>query len=85
MKIECLGTTVDVPEYLIDSYVKNFETLPGSGQRDSVLQLRSSVYEVFDYLAEDPEALEEPEYRNDFIKAWAVYKALEIHGLLLDS
>ena len=85
MKIECLGSVIEIPQDLIDSYVRNFETLPGSGQRDSVLYLRDSVYEVFDYLAEDPEALEEPGYKRDFIKAWAVYKALEIHGLLHDS
>jgi hypothetical protein len=85
MKIECLGHTFEVPEHLIKSYTKDFETLPGSGQRDAVLHLRNSVYEVFDYLAEDPEIIDEPEYRSDFIKAWAVYKALEVHGLLLDS
>jgi len=85
MKIECLGNTIEIPQDLIDSYVRDFETLPGSGQRNSVLHLRNSIYEVFDYLAEDPEALEQYEYRRDFVKAWAVYKALEIHGLLLDS
>jgi hypothetical protein len=85
MKIECLGKTIEIPEHLIDSYVKNFETLPGSGQRDAVLHLRNSVYEVFDYLVEDPEIIEEQEFRDDFIKAWAVYRALEIHGILHDS
>jgi len=85
MQVQCLGNTVEVPDYLIDSYVKNFDGLPGSGQRDSVLQLRNSVYEVFDYLAEDPEIFEEKEFQEDFIKALAVYRALEIHGLLHDA
>jgi hypothetical protein len=85
MYVEYLGKRLEVPEHLITSYIKDFEGLPGSGQRNSVLHLRNSIYEVFDYLAEDPEALEQYEYRRDFVKAWAVYKALEIHGLLLDS
>jgi hypothetical protein len=85
MKIECLGKTFEIPEHLIKSYTKDFETLPGSGQRAEVLYLRNSIYEIFDYLAEDPEVIEDPEYRSDFIKAWAVYKALETHGLLHDS
>lgn len=85
MKVECFGTTIEVPEQMINSYIKDFDGLPGSGQRSSVLYLRNSVYEVFDHVAEDPELLEEYEYRNDFIKALAVHRALEIHGLLHDS
>jgi hypothetical protein len=85
MYVEYLGKTLEVPEHLITAYIKDFEGLPGSGQRNSVLHLRNSVYEVLDYIAEDPEALEEYEYRNDFINALAVHRALEIHGILHDS
>ena len=85
MYVEYLGKRLEVPEHLITSYIKDFEGLPGSGQRNSVLHLRNSVYEVLDYIAEDPEALEEYEYRNDFINALAVHRALEVHGILHDS
>lgn len=89
MYVEYLGKRLEVPEYLINSYIKDFEGLPGSGQRNSVMHLRNSVYEVLDYIAEDPEALEEYEYRNDFINALAVHRAvhraLEVHGILHDS
>ena len=50
-----------------------------------MLQLRGTMYEVIDYVAEDPESLHEYEIRNDFINALAVQKALEVHGLLHDA
>jgi hypothetical protein len=85
MQIDAFGKVIEVPQSLVDTFVKDFETLPGSGQRASVLQLRSTIYEVLDYIAEDPEALNEREYMHDFIRAIAMHRALEIHGLLLDS
>lgn len=85
MKVECLGNNIEVPDYLIDTYIKQFDGLPGSGNREAVLQLRGTMYDVIDYIAEDPEALHEVEYRNDFINALAVHRALEVHGLLHDS
>jgi hypothetical protein len=85
MNVECLGSKIEVPDYLIDSYIKQFDGLPGSGNREAILQLRNTMYDVIDYIAEDPEALHEYEYRSDFINALAVQKALEIHGLLHDA
>lgn len=85
MQVSCFGTTLEVPEHLINSYIKDFDGLPGSGQRESVLHLRNSVYEVFDYIAEDPEALDEYTYRHQFINALAVHRALEVHGILHDA
>lgn len=85
MKVECLGSDIEVPDYLIDVYIKQFDGLPGSGNREAVLQLRDTMYEVIDYIAEDPEALHEYEYRSDFINALAVRQALETHGLLHDA
>ena len=85
MNVECLGAKIEVPDYLVQTYIKDFETLPGSGQRNAVLDLRRSMYEVIDYIFEDPEALHDFEYRSDFINALAMQKALEIHGILHDS
>jgi hypothetical protein len=85
MNVECFGSKIEVPDYLIDTYIKQFDGLSGSGNREAVLQLRYSMYEVIEYIAEDPEALHEYEYRNDFINALAVKKALETHGILHDS
>lgn len=85
MQVECLGCNIEVPEHLIEMYVKQFDGLPGCGDREAVLQLRNNVYEVIDYIAEDPEALHEFEYRNDFINAIAVRCALSFHGILYDA
>ena len=85
MNVECLGAKIEVPDYLVQTYIKDFEGLPGSGNRESVLELRHSVNEVIDYVAEDPEALHEYTIRNDFINALAIQKALQVHGLLHDS
>ena len=85
MNIEYSGYKIEVPDYLIEKYTKDFDGLPGSGNREAVLQLRGTMYDVIDYIAEDPEALHEVEYRNDFINALAVHRALEVHGLLHDS
>jgi hypothetical protein len=85
MNVECLGAKIEVPDYLVQTYIKDFEGLPGSGNRESVLELRHNVNEVIDYVSQDPEALHEYAIRNDFINALAVQKALEVHGLLLDS
>jgi hypothetical protein len=80
-----LGSKIEVPDYLINSYIKQFDGLPGSGNREAILELRNTMYDVIDYIAEDPEALHEYECRSDFINALAVQKALEIHGLLHDA
>jgi len=85
MNIEYSGYKIEVPDYLIEKYTKDFDGLPGSGNREAVLQLRYDMYEVLDYIAEDPEALDEYEYKADFINAMAVQKALEFHGILHDS
>jgi hypothetical protein len=85
MQVEAFGKVMEVPQSMVDMFIKDFETLPGSGQRESVLQLRRTVFEVLDYIAEEPEALDEYEYRHDFIKAIAMHFALQQHGLLLDS
>jgi len=85
MNVECLGAKIEVPDHLIATYTKQFEGLPGSGNREAVLQLRDTSTEVIDYVAEDPEALHEYEIRNDFINALAVQKALSVHGLLHDA
>jgi hypothetical protein len=85
MIVDCLGNEIEVPDYLIDKYIKDFDGLPGSGNRNAVLQLRDSMYEVIDYISEDPEALEEYEYKTDFINAMAVHQALQFHGILHDA
>jgi hypothetical protein len=85
MQVACYGSEFEVPDLLIDKYLKDFEGLPGSGQRESVMQLRMSIDDVFDYIAEEPEMLDEFEIRADFVKALAMQQALEKLGILYDA
>ena len=85
MIVECFDSEFEIPDILIDKFVKQFDGLAGSGNHDSVLELRESVNEVLDYIAEDPDALHEVEYLSDFIRALAIRKALSVHGILYDA
>ena len=47
--------------------------------------LRSTVWDVIDYVSEDPQSLEDTTVMSDFINALAMKQALTKHGLYLDS
>jgi len=85
MMVQYLGSEFEIPDILIDKFVKDFDGLAGSGQRSSVLELRESSEEVLDFIAEEPEMLHERIYLNDFIKALAIRQALQYHGVLYDA
>jgi hypothetical protein len=85
MLVECYGSEFDIPEFLIDKFVRDFEGLPGSGNRESVMQLRNTIDDILDYIAEEPEMLEESSIRADFVKALAMQEAMGELGILLDS
>jgi hypothetical protein len=85
MRIKYFESEFEIPDFLIDKYVKDFDGLPGSNQRESVIQLRQSTEDVLDYISEEPEMLHEKEYLNDFVKALAIRQALQYHGVLYDA
>ena len=85
MMVECYGSEFEVPDLLVNKFLKDFETLPGSGYREGVYQLRDSISQILDIVAEEPEILEEPEYHTDFIRALAMKQAMGELGILLDS
>jgi hypothetical protein len=85
MMVQCYDSEIEVPDVLIEKFIKDFDGLPGSGQNHSVSQIRGSIWEILDIVAEEPEVLHEPEYRTDFIRALAMRKALEKHGILYDA
>ena len=85
MMIQCYDSEFEIPDALVDKFIKDFDCLPGSGQYESIAQLRGSIWEVLDIVAEEPEVLHEPEYLADFIRALAMKKALEKHGILYDA
>jgi len=85
MRVECYDQEIEVPDIMIDKFIKDFETLPGSGYREGVCQLRASINEIVDMVAEDPEILFEFEYLTDFIKALAMKQAMGELGILYDA
>ena len=85
MLVECYGSEFDIPEFLIDKFIRDFEGLPGSGQRESVIQLRSAIEDILDVVSEEPEILHEKEYLSDFVRALAMQEAMAELGILHDS
>jgi hypothetical protein len=85
MMVQCYGSEFEIPDLLINKFFKDFDGLPGSGQRENICSLRNSVDEILDVVAEDPEMLHEPEYLSDFLRALAMKQALANHGILYDS
>ena len=85
MQVACYGSEFDIPNLLIDTYIKDFNALPGSGYREGVCQLRESIEEILDIIAEEPELLHEKEYHHDFIKALAMKQAMGELGILYDA
>jgi len=83
--VECYGSEFEVPDILVNKYLSDFEVLPGSRHREGVEQLRAAIYEVVDVIGEEPDLLEEFEYRSDFIKALAMKHAMEKLGILYDA
>jgi len=85
MLVVCYGEEFEIPDLLIDQFLKKFDGLPGGKNREGVLQLRSSIDEILDIVSEDPEILFEKEYLNDFIRALAMKQAMGELGILYDS
>lgn len=83
--VECYGSEFEVPDLLVNKFLKDFDALPGSGCRESVYQIREAIYDILDVVAEDPELLHEHEYHTDFIRALAMKQAMGELGILLDS
>ena len=85
MRIQCYGTEFDIPDLLVNKFVKDFNSLPVSGYREGICQIRESIGEILDVVAEDPEMLHEPEYLSDFLRALAMKQAMDNLGILYDS
>ena len=85
MLVECYGEEFDVPDLLIDQFLKDFDGLPGGKHREGVLQIRGSIDEILDIVSEDPELLYEKEFLDDFLRALAMKQAMGELGILYDS
>ena len=85
MMVSCYGSEFDIPDLLIEKFVFDFNALPGSGYREGVQQLRDAIDEILEIVAIEPEVLDEPEYRTDFVRALAMKQAMSKLGILYDA
>lgn len=85
MKVKFHNDYFDVPDLLVEKFIKDYDCLPGSGKYEEINMLRDSIGTVCDVIAEDPELLREPDFLSDFIQAMAMKKALETHGIFYDA
>lgn len=85
MQVACYGSEFEVPDLLIDKYIRDFDGLPGSGNRESVMEIRMAIEDILDYIAEEPDMLHEFSIRSDFVKALAMQEAMGKLGILHDA
>jgi hypothetical protein len=60
---------------MVDQYLKDFEKLPGSENRDQVIQLRKNIMGVTQCVWENPELMLNPDYASDLQKVLAMRQA----------
>lgn len=85
MLVKYFGSEFDIPDIMIDKFLKDFNGLPGSGHREGIYQLRSNINDILEVVAEEPDILEEAEYQVDFLRALAMRQAMSQLGILYDS
>lgn len=85
MKVVCYDAEFEIPDFIIDRFISDFQNLSNSKNRDSVLQLRDTIESTIDAVVQDPEILYEQEFLSDFIRAVAMQQALKHHGILYDA
>ena len=85
MLVQCFDSEFDVPDLLIDKFVKDFDGLPGSKNYDSIITLRECINTIIGVVADYPEVIQDPIQRADFVRALAMKKAMEKHGIFYDA
>ena len=79
------GAEFHIPDELVDYYVADFLPLKKQEYRDRLMNLREEILDVFDVVMEDPEALYDPEFLEDFVQTLAMRHALQQMSLLHDA
>lgn len=79
------GAEFYIPDELVDYYVADFLPLKKQEYRDRLMNLREEILDVFDVVMEDPEALYDPEFLEDFVQTLAMRHALQQMSLLHDA
>ena len=79
------GAQFHIPDELVDEYVIQFMPLKNFGHRDSLIDLREDIIDIFEVVMQDPEALYEPEFLEEFVQTLAMRQALQRIGILYDA
>lgn len=85
MLVKCFDEDFEVPDLLIEKYIKDFDGLPGNRHYEAVVMIRENITDIIDMVADFPETVEDPEQMADFIRALAMKKAMEKHGIFYDA
>lgn len=76
---------LEVPDLLVDKFIKEFDCLPGGKHYEAVCSLRDLIDNVTGMVYDDPSIIDEPEYQDDFVRAIAMQEALKHHGIYYDA
>jgi hypothetical protein len=79
------GAHFNIPDQLVEDYVVQFVPLRKWDNREHLNILREDILDIFDVVMQDPEALYEPEFLEEFINTLAMRQALQNIGILYDS
>ena len=79
------GAEFHIPDELVDHYMVDFLPLKKQEYRDRLINLREEILDVFDVAIEDPEALYDPEFLQDFVETLAMRHALQKMCILHDA
>lgn len=79
------GAEFHIPDELVDEYAVQFHPLKRWDNRDNLVVLREDILDIFDVVMQDPEALYDPEFLEEFVQTLAIRQALQNIGILYDA
>lgn len=85
MLVKILNTKLYIPDSLIDHYAEDFSVLQRIRHRDSLMDIREQIVEIFEIAAEDPEVMYDEDYLEDIIEALAMRQALIELKMMYDA
>ena len=85
MIVHCWDLDFDVPDIVVNKFIKDFDGLAGNGRRYSILTLRAEIWKVLDIVENNMYLLGDSEFSANFLKALAMKQALAYHGVWFDA
>lgn len=85
MIVNFFNIATEIPDAVVNKYVKEFNGLAGSRHRDVIIDLRDYIWEILEFVYDNPDELYDKECAKDFVKAMAMKEALVKHGIWFDA